>query len=416
MEVVFKLCAGLDVHKKMIVACVRLSSSEGVRSVVKRFGTTFAELEALAAWLAGFGITHVAMESTGVYWKPVYNVLSAQFELWIVNARDLKQVPGRKTDVQDAAWIAQLMQYGLLQRSFIPDVEQRDLRDVTRYRTRLRGERTAASNRLEKILEDSNIKLSSVVSHIQGVSARLMLEALIQGETDVTKMANLALSTLRQKIPELEAALVGRIREHHRFMWRELLYQLDRLNERIAALDVRIRQATAPYEAIVQRLDAVPGIDRGTAEVILAEIGPDVTAFPTAQHLASWACVCPGNNLSANKRHSGRTRRGQNWLRPALVQAAWAASHTKDTYLSSQFHRLRARRGEKRAAVAVAHSILIVVYHLLANPEAVFTELGGDYFLKRNAEQEERRAVRKLTALGYSVTLTPAPAAAPAPS
>jgi transposase len=416
MEVVFKLCAGLDVHKKMIVACVRLSSSEGVRSVVKRFGTTFAELEALAAWLAGFGITHVAMESTGVYWKPVYNVLSAQFELWIVNARDLKQVPGRKTDVQDAAWIAQLMQYGLLQRSFIPDVEQRDLRDVTRYRTRLRGERTAASNRLEKILEDSNIKLSSVVSHIQGVSARLMLEALIQGETDVTKMANLALSTLRQKIPELEAALVGRIREHHRFMGRELLYQLDSLNERIAALDVRIRQATAPYEAIVQRLDAVPGIDRGTAEVILAEIGPDVTAFPTAQHLASWACVCPGNNLSANKRHSGRTRRGQNWLRPALVQAAWAASHTKDTYLSSQFHRLRARRGEKRAAVAVAHSILIVVYHLLANPEAVFTELGGDYFLKRNAEQEERRAVRKLTALGYSVTLTPAPAAAPAPS
>jgi transposase len=416
MEVVFKLCAGLDVHKKMIVACVRLSSSEGVRSVVKRFGTTFAELEALAAWLAGFGITHVAMESTGVYWKPVYNVLSAQFELWIVNARDLKQVPGRKTDVQDAAWIAQLMQYGLLQRSFIPDVEQRDLRDLTRYRTRLRGERTAASNRLEKILEDSNIKLSSVVSHIQGVSARLMLEALIQGETDVTKMANLALSTLRQKIPELEAALVGRIREHHRFMWRELLYQLDSLNERIAALDVRIRQATAPYEAIVQRLDAVPGIDRGTAEVILAEIGPDVTAFPTAQHLASWACGCPGNNLSANKRHSGRTRRGQNWLRPALVQAAWAASHTKDTYLSSQFHRLRARRGEKRAAVAVAHSILIVVYHLLANPEAVFTELGGDYFLKRNAEQEERRAVRKLTALGYSVTLTPAPAAAPAPS
>jgi transposase len=416
MEVVFKLCAGLDVHKKMIVACVRVSSSEGVRSVVKRFGTTFAELEALAAWLAGFGITHVAMESTGVYWKPVYNVLSAQFELWIVNARDLKQVPGRKTDVQDAAWIAQLMQYGLLQRSFIPDVEQRDLRDLTRYRTRLRGERTAASNRLEKILEDSNIKLSSVVSHIQGVSARLMLEALIQGETDVTKMANLALSTLRQKIPELEAALVGRIREHHRFMWRELLYQLDSLNERIAALDVRIRQATAPYEAIVQRLDAVPGIDRGTAEVILAEIGPDVTAFPTAQHLASWACVCPGNNLSANKRHSGRTRRGQNWLRPALVQAAWAASHTKDTYLSSQFHRLRARRGEKRAAVAVAHSILIVVYHLLANPEAVFTELGGDYFLKRNAEQEERRAVRKLTALGYSVTLTPAPAAAPAPS
>jgi transposase len=416
MDVMFKFCAGLDVHKKLIVACVRLSSPDGVRSVSKRFDTTLAGLQALAAWLASFGVTHVAMESTGVYWKPVYNVLTEHFEVWIVNARDMKQLPGRKTDLKDAEWIAQLMQYGLLKRSFIPEVEQRDLRDLTRYRTRLRQERTAASNRLEKILEDSNIKLSSVVSHIQGVSARLMLEALINGESDVTKMANLARSTLRHKIPELEQALVGRIREHHRFMWRELLYQLDSLNERIAALDERIQQATAPYEDIVQRLDAIPGIDRGTAEVILAEIGPNVTAFPTAQQLASWACLCPGNNISANKRHSGRTRRGQNWLRPALVQAAWAASHTHDTYLSSQFHRLRARRGEKRAAVAVAHSILIVVYHLLAEPEAVFTELGGDYFLKRNAEQEQRRAVRKLETLGFTVSLAPAPAAAPAPS
>jgi transposase len=414
MDVVFKNCAGLDVHQKTIVACVRLWTPEGVRSFTRRFATTLAGLQALAAWLASFGVTHVAMESTGVYWKPAFNVLVEQFEVWIVNARDMKQLPGRKTDLKDAEWIAQLMQYGLLKRSFIPDVAQRDLRDLTRYRTQLIGDRTAAGNRLLKILEDSNIKLGSVVSRIQGVSARAMLEALIQGETDLAAIADLAQGRLRNKIPELISALEGRIRDHHRFMWRELLYQLDNLNERITALHARIRECTAPYEHIIERLDAIPGIDRMVAEIILAEIGPDVSTFATAQQLASWACLCPGNHISANKRHSGRTRRGQKWLRPALVQAAWAASHTKDTYLGAQFHRLRARRGEKRAAVAVAHSILIVVYHLLAKPEAVFTDLGGDYFLKRNAEQEQRRAVRKLTALGFTVTLAPALAAAPA--
>ena len=356
------------------------------------------------------------MESTGVYWKPVFNVLAPLCEVWIVNARDLQQVPGRKTDVKDAEWIAQLMRHGLLKRSFIPDVEQRDLRDLTRYRSRLIAERSSASNRLQKILEDANIKLSSVATDIQGVSARAMLEALIGGETDAAQLAELAKGRLRSKIAELEAALAGRIREHHRFMWREVLYHLDELNVRLATLDAQIRQLTAPYESLIARLDAIPGVDRRTAEVILAEIGPNVTPFPTAQHLASWACLCPGNNISGNKRRSGKTRHGQNWLRAALVEAAWAASRTKDTYLCSQFHRLRARRGDKRAAVAVAHSILIVVYHLLAKPEAVFHELGGDYFLKRNAEQEERRAVRKLTALGFTVTLTPAQAAVPAPS
>jgi transposase len=417
MEVVFAHCAGLDVHKKMAVACVFVSDPQGkLQRLIRTFPTTLAGLEALAAWLSGLGVTHVAMESTGVYWKPVFNVLAPLCEVWIVNARDLQQVPGRKTDVKDAEWIAQLMRHGLLKRSFIPDVEQRDLRDLTRYRSRLIAERSSASNRLQKILEDANIKLSSVATDIQGVSARAMLEALISGETDAAQLAELAKGRLRNKIAELEAALAGRVREHHRFMWREVLYHMDELNVRLATLDAQIRQLTAPYESLIARLDAIPGVDRRTAEVILAEIGPNVTPFPTAQHLASWACLCPGNNISGNKRRSGKTRHGQNWLRAALVEAAWAASRTKDTYLSSQFHRLRARRGDKRAAVAVAHSILIVVYHLLAKPEAVFQELGGDYFLKRNAEQEERRAVRKLTTLGFTVTLTPAQAAAPAPS
>jgi transposase len=415
MDILFKYCAGLDIHKKIIVACVLLSGPEGVQRQIKKFATTMVGLEALDAWLTGLGVTHVAMESTGVYWKPVFNVLAAHFDVWIVNARDMKSVPGRKTDVCDAEWICKLMSLGLLKRSFIPEVEQRDLRDLTRYRRRLVEERTSASNRLEKILEDSNIKLSAVVSEIQGVSARAMLEALIHGETDTAALADLAKGRLRSKIPELEVALVGRIRDHHRFLWRELLYHLDELNVRIAAINERIAEYTAPYEALIQRLCTIPGIKRWTAEVILAEVGPNVEAFPSAHHLASWACLCPGNHISANKRRSGTTRRGQNWLRPALVEAAWATAHTQ-TYFGSQFHRLRARRGDQRAAVAVAHSILIVVYHLLAEPEAVYTELGADYFTKRNPEQEQRRAIRKLETLGFAVTLTPAQTAAPTPA
>lgn len=406
MEVLFKHCAGLDVHKRIIVACVFLSSGEGRRRVLKRFGATLLDLQAMHAWLSGLGVTHVAMESTGVYWKPVFNVLDGDFEVWIVNARDMKQVPGRKTDACDAEWICQLMSYGLLKRSFIPEVPQRELRDLTRYRRRLVEERTATSNRLEKTLEDSNIKLAAVVSRLQGVSARLMIEALIAGETDTAQIANLARTRLRSKIPALQAALQGKIRDHHRFMWRELLTHLDEIDERIAVINERIAVLTAPYEKLIQRLCTIPGIDRRTAEVILAEIGPDISHFLTAQHLASWACLCPGNNISANKRRSGKTRRGQNWLRPALVQAAWAASHT-ESYFAAQFQRLRARRGDKRAAVAVAHSILIVVYHLLANPEAVYTDLGADYFTKRNADKEQRRAIRKLETLGYTVTLSP---------
>jgi transposase len=415
MEVLFPHCAGLDVHKRIIVACVLVSSPTGLQREIRKFATTMAGLEALAAWLTGEAITHVAMESTGVYWKPVFNVLAAHFEVWLVNARDLKQVPGRKTDVCDAEWICKLMRIGLLKRSFVPDVAQRDLRDLTRYRRRLVEERTAASNRLEKILEDSNIKITAVASKVQGVSVRAMLEALIRGETDTAKIADLARTRLRSKIPDLQAALVGQIRDHHRFMWQELLYHLDELNVRLHALNERIARYTAPHEALIARLCQIPGIQRWTAEVILAEIGPDVTPFPTPQHLASWACLCPGNDISANKRRSGRTRRGQNWLRPALVEAAWAASHTQ-SYFGAQFQRLRARRGDKRAAVAVAHAILIVVYHLLANPEAVYTELGADYFVKRDPEREKQRAIRRLEALGFTVALNPGPAAASAPA
>ncbi len=415
METIYPHCAGLDVHKKLVVACVLVLEATGALRAIKRsFATTLVGLEQLAAWLLSYDVTHVVMESTGVYWKPVYNVLAPQCEVWVVNAQHVKQVPGRKTDWNDAEWLARLMRYGLLERSFIPDVEQRELRDLTRYRTRLTAERAAAANRLEKTLEDANIKLTAVVTDIQGVSARAMLEALIGGTSEPAVLAELARGRLRAKLPQLEEALAGQMRPHHRFMLRELLYHLDHINTCIATVSGRIAELTAAHEALIQRLTAIPGVGRYIAEVILAEVGPNVTPFPTAKHLAAWACICPGNHLSAGKRRSGKTRKGQPWLRAALVEAAWAASRTKETYLAAQFHRLRARRGDKRAAVAVAHSILTIVWHLLADPEAVFTDLGGDYFVKKNPEQERRRAVRKLEALGFSVTLTPGTAVAAA--
>ncbi len=407
MEVIFRRCAGLDVHKKFVTVTVRLLDAQGhLRIERRRFATTLAELEALLAWLVSLDVTHVAMESTGVYWKPIYNVLAEQLEVWVVNARHLAQVPGRKTDVRDADWIAQLMQYGLLERSFIPAEEQRDLRDLTRYRSRLVGERSSASNRLHKILEDANLKLTSVASDVRGKSAQAILEALLAGTTDPAQLADLAKGTLRAKIPELEAALNGRVRDHHRYMLREVLDHIAELNERINELDRHIQELTRPHETVIERLDAIPGVDRRTAEVILAEVGADVQAFPSAKHLASWACLCPGNHITGGKRRSGKTRQGQNWLRSALVEAAWAAARTK-TYLGAQDWRLRGRRGEKRAAVAVAHSILIIVYQLLVNPEAVFSDLGADYFLKQEAEQTKRRALRMLESIGIKATLTP---------
>ena len=408
-DVLFTHCCGLDVHKKSVTACVFRPkvAGAGVERLIRSFGTTTNALQKLSEWLQELGVTHVAIESTGVYWKPVFNVIEPVVEVWLVNAQHVKQVPGRKTDIKDAEWLATLMRHGLLKPSYIPDVEQRDLRDLTRYRTRLTAERSAASNRLQKALEDANIKLSSVASDIRGVSARSMIEALIAEEPEPEVLAEMARGVLRQKIPELTEALTGNVRDHHRFWMHELLQHIDELNERIDMLNQEIQKRTAPHEDTLVRLMTVTGIGRYVAEIIVAEIGPDVTNFPTAKHLASWACLCPGNNISANKRRSGRTRKGQSWLRTALTQAAWGASRSKDTYLSAQFQRLRARRGPKRAAIAVAHSILVIVYHLLANPEAEYRDLGGDYFLQKNKGQQERRAVNILQTLGYQVQLTP---------
>jgi len=411
IEITYPNSSGLDVHKKTVTACVVIAKrGGGYKPISKTFATTTSGLHSLAEWLQAYGITHVAMESTGVYWKPVFNILAPDFDVWVVNARHVSQVPGRKTDVGDAEWLTDLMRHGLLRKSFIPNIEQRDLRDLTRYRTRLLNERASAVNRLHKILEDANIKLTSVASDVQGVSARQILEAIIQGETDVERLANLAKRRLRKKIPALREALLGNVRPHHRFMLQEVLHHLDELNARIDSLNQRIAALVAPHEAIIQRLLPIPGIGRRTAEILLAEIGPNVDLFPTAKHLASWACLCPGNHLSANKRRSGKTRKGQKWLNAALVEAAWAASRSKDTYLSAQFHRLRARRGAKRAAVAVAHSIITIVYHLLRDPQATFQELGGDYFIQRNKAQQQRRAVHTLETLGFQVSLSSLPA------
>jgi len=409
MELMYPNSSGIDVHKKFVVACVYVKDKKGKEKAVrKRFETMTGELEELATWLSGHGITHVTMESTGVYWKPIYNILSLRFEVWVVNAHHLRQVPGRKTDETDAMWITKLMRYGLLTPSFIPPEEQRDLRDLTRYRTRVQQEKSSAVNRLQKILEDANIKLASVASDIQGVSARLMIEALIADETDPVAMAELARGTLRKKIPLLAKGLTGHVRVHHRFMLQEILTHIDELNQRIESLNVRIAVLSAPHADLIERLDEITGVGKKTAEIILAEIGPSVDNWPSDGHLASWACLCPGNNESGGKRRSGKRRKGQKWLVSALVEAAWAASRSKNTYLAAQFHRLRARRGAKRAAIAVAHSIIKIVYHLISKPDERFTDLGGDYFLSKNKDQEQRRAIKTLENLGFAVDLTTA--------
>jgi transposase len=367
MELILRCCAGLDVHKKTVVACLRRITDAGhLEEQVLRFGTTTAELLALADWLAGHGVRQVAMESTGVYWKPVYNLLEPHFELMLVNAQHIKQVPGRKTDVTDSQGIAELLQYGLLRPSFVPPRPIRQLRDLTRQRSQLVRHRATACNRIQKVLEDANIKLAGVAADILGVSGRAMLRALSDGVDDPAELAELARGRMRRKRPALREALRGQVLDHHRFQLHELLDQVDDLDERIARLSGRIATQLAPYTAALDRLQTIPGVDRRAAEVIVAEVGVDMTRFATAGHLCRWAGMSPGNDESAGTRRSGRTTKGSRWLRSALVQAAWAASHTKATLLGATSRRWAKRLGRKRALVALGHKILVLVYERLS--------------------------------------------------
>jgi transposase len=413
MDVMVARCAGLDVHKKSVVACRIVPAAAGEwHKEVRRFGTLTEELLALADWLRAGEVTQVAMESTGVYWRPIFNILESEFEVLLVNAQHIRQVPGRKTDINDAQWIAQLLQHGLLKASYIPQVEQRDLRELTRYRTKLVQERTREINRVQKVLEDANIKLGSVASNVVGVSGRDMLEQLIAGQDDPTVLAQLARGRLRDKIVELEKALTGRLREAHRLLLRLHLEHIDDLNAKIATLNQEIERLLIPCDptAALARLDTIPGVNRQVAEVILAELGTDMSRFPSAAHAVSWAGLAPGKNESAGKNRSSRTNNGNNALKAALVQAAHTAGHSKVTYLAAQFRRIASRRGRKRAAVAVAHTILVIAYHLLARG-TVYTELGADYFDKRNEQQIQRQLVKRLERLGYAVSLQPNTAA-----
>ncbi len=415
MEVVHPRCCGLDVHKQTVVACVLLSGPTGQpRREVRTFGTMTDDLLALGDWLATEGVTHVAMEATGSYWKPIWNLLEGTFDLLLANAQHRKAVPGRKTDVQDAVWIADLHRHGLLRASFVPDRGQRELRELTRYRTSLVQERAAEASRLQKTLEGANLKLGDVASNVLGRSARAMLERIVGGDTDAPALAQLAQGRLRAKIPQLERALAGRVAAHQQFLLAQQLAHLDYLDEAIARVSAEVAERLRPFAAAIERLDTIPGVGRRTAEILLAEIGPDMGRFPTAAHLASWAGMCPGHDESAGKRRSGKTRKGSPWLRQALVEAAQAAGRTKGTYLGAHYHRLAARRGKKKAVIAVGHTILVSAYHLLARAEA-YDELGPTYFEQRDPAVAQRRLVRRLEGLGYRVTLEPlAPAASAA--
>lgn len=408
MEVTHERCCGIDVHKQTVVACVIVTGAQSGKPEreTRTFGTMSGDLGALASWLKEKGVTHVAMEATGVYWKPVYNLLEGQFEILVVNAAHIKAIAGRKTDVQDAEWIADLLRHGLLSGSFIPTAQQRALRDLTRFRTTLVEDRARAVNRLQKVLEDANIKLASVATDITGVSARAMLEALLAGQTDPQTLAELAKGQLRRKIDQLRQALTGVLKPHHRVMVAELLGQIDHLDETIERLNAEIEEQMRPFQAEIQRLDSIPGVSRRIAEVLVAEIGADMKPFESAERLASWAGMCPGNNESAGKRKSGRTRKGSRWLRMALVEAAHGAARTRHTYLKAHYHRIAGRRGAKRALVAVGHSILVIAYTLLTRKQT-YQDLGENYFDERDREGVKRRAVRRLQQLGYQVTLAP---------
>ena len=437
MDVTYTRCAGLDVHKRTVVACCITPGEKGEKQhEIRTFGTMTADLLALSDWLTTKGVTHVAMESTGEFWKPVYNILEGNFELLVVNAKHIKNVPGRKTDVKDAEWLAELLRHGLLRGSFIPPQAQRDLRDLTRQRTNLVQDRATVVNRLQKTLEWANLKLSAVATDITGVSARAMLEAILAGKTAPESLAALAKGRLRNKRSELERALHGYVREHHRFLLAEHLVQLDFLDEQIARFDAEIVQRMTPTAAptdsgaaptdtdgsapsttmptvtwaeAVELLDTIPGVNRRTAELLLAEIGTDMSRFPSAAHLVSWAKICPGNSESAGKRFSGATGQGNRWLRTALVQAAWAAIRTKNSYLAAFYHRLAGRRGPRRAIFAVAHRILTAIFHMLTKREA-YRDLSATYLNERDKTNLFKRTAKRFAQLGYQISIEPLPA------
>jgi len=441
MQVVYERCCGLDVHKKVVVACLSVLAANGQRhKEIRTFGTMTRDLLALLDWLRGAGCTHVAFESTGVYWKPIFNLLEGEMTVLLVNAQHIKAVPGRKTDVKDAEWIADLLQHGLLHPSFIPPAPQRELRELTRYRSSLVADRARIINRFQKVLEDTNVKLASIVTDVTGVTARAILRAYLSGEeTDPWELANLARGSLRGKQVQLAQALVGTVKDHHRFLLLQQMSLIEVLEQHIAELDREIAQRIAQddektegvsaveedtqivalvsfeveqevsqglagYGKALERLDGIPGINRRVAEIVLAEIGINMDQFPSDGHLASWAGMCPGSNVSAGKRISGKTTKGSPWLRSALVEAAHGAARSKNTYLGEHYRRLARRIGKKKALIAVAHSILVIIYHILKQ-EKTYYELGSTYFEEREHDAVKRRALRSLERLGYDVSL-----------
>jgi transposase len=408
MDTLFPKVAGLDVHLKMIQCAVRCQQQTGkLLKEVRCFGTMTRDLRALADYLVALGVTHVALESTGVLWKPVWNVLEGRFTLLLVNPVHLKKVPGRKSDVSDAEWIAHLLQCGLLRGSFVPPRALRNLRDLTRHRAQLASEHTRVANRIHKLLEDTNIKLGAVASDVLGKSGRAMLRALLQGETDTEKLAEMARGQLRKKIPQLKLALEGNCTEHHRYMLGRLLSHLGYLESQSEMFSDRVAKRLDELleAADFERLDRIHGMNRTTIENVIAEIGVDMSVFPDEHHMVSWCGMCPGNEESAGRRLRSRTRKGNRWLRRALAEAAWAAAHTKDSYLSAQYRRLVPRRGKKRALMAVGHSLLVIVYHVLKH-KVEYKDLGPDYFDRLEPERLRRYLVKRLERLGYDVRLS----------